>query len=151
MHELINMRTSLKIAVSVLTVLYGLVPLIADLNETHLFNPQWSAHARFHAVWFLAFAAGIAASALYLIWARNEVVLPTVFGIMFSAGFWVALVLASNYGGALVDDNGYSEKIMGVDGNVLVFSALTALFLALLVMSLLRRSGTEKAAARTEY
>ncbi|MEM9355469.1 MAG: DUF6640 family protein [Pseudomonadota bacterium] len=121
------MRTVLKILVSVATLFYGLVPAVADLNETHLLNPQWSAHARFHAAWFLAFTAGIAATALYLIWRRGEIILPILFGLLFALGFWIALIFRSAYGGALVDSNGYSQKIIGLDSNVFLFSVLSIL------------------------
>lgn len=128
-------KVFLKVAVSVLTVFYGLVPLIADLNETHLLNPLWSEHARFHGAWFLAFAAGIALTALFLIWARNEVRLPIVFGLIFCAGFWIAATFQSAYGGRLVDSNGFEQTILGFEANSFVFSVLSVLFIATLVFS----------------
>ncbi|MEL6574193.1 MAG: DUF6640 family protein, partial [Pseudomonadota bacterium] len=106
------MKLILKLAVTAITVFYGLVPAIADLNETHLFNPLWSDHARFHGAWFLAFTAGIAVIALFLIWVRDDVFLPIAFGLMFVAGFWVATVFGPAYGGALVDDNGYVQTVL---------------------------------------
>lgn len=130
------MRTGVKIFASVVTLFYGLVPAIADLNDTHLLNPQWSAHARFHTAWFLAFTAGIAAVALYLIWRRDEIVLPIQFGLLFCSGFWVALVFGSAYGGALVDTNGYSQQVMGLDSNVFLFSVMGVLLLVLLGIAL---------------
>ncbi|MEJ8562339.1 hypothetical protein QTO30_14635 [Yoonia sp. GPGPB17] len=125
----------LKIVVSLLTVFYGLVPAIADLNETHLLNPLWSEHARFHGAWFLAFAAGIALTALFLIWVRDQVVLPIVFGLLFAGGFWVATLFQSAYGGGLVDPNGFEQQIMGFESNLFLFSVVSVLFLAALGFS----------------
>lgn len=128
----VNIATSallLKIVVSLITVFYGLVPALADLNETHLFNPLWSEHARFHGAWFLAFTAGIAMTSLYLIWMKDQVFLPIVFGLMFAAGFWVATIFRSTYGGGLVDPNGHEHRILGIESNLFLFSAVTALLL----------------------
>lgn len=125
----------LKVVVSLLTVFYGLVPAVADLNETHLLNPMWSEHARFHGAWFLAFAGGIALTALFLIWVRNQVVLPVVFGLMFAGGFWVATVFQSAYGGGLVDPNGFEQRILGIESNLFLFSVVSVLFFAALGFS----------------
>ncbi|MEO0525479.1 MAG: DUF6640 family protein [Pseudomonadota bacterium] len=123
------LKTLLKIGVSAITVFYGLVPAIADLNETHLFNPLWSEHARLHGAWFLAFAAGIAMIALFLIWARDDVFLPITFGLMFVAGFWVATIFAPLYGAALVDENGYVQTVFGIESNMFLFSVVGGLLL----------------------
>lgn len=129
------MKLILKIAVTAITIFYGLVPAIADLNETHLFNPLWSEHARFHGAWFLAFAAGIALIALYLIWVRDDVFLPIAFGLIFVAGFWVATVFGPTYGGALVDENGYLQTVLGIESNMFLFSVVGALLLLMLVLA----------------
>ena len=117
-------KLTLKTDVSAITIFYGLVPAIADLNETHLFNPLWSAHARLHGAWFLAFAAGIALVALFLVWVRDEVFLPITFGVMFVSGFWVASVFGPAYGGALVDENGYVQTVFGIESNMFLFSVV---------------------------
>ncbi|MEL6646403.1 MAG: DUF6640 family protein [Pseudomonadota bacterium] len=130
------MQLILKIAVTAITVFYGLVPAIADLNETHLFNPLWSEHARFHGAWFLAFTAGIALIALFLIWVRDDVFLPIAFGMIFVAGFWVATVFGPTYGGALVDANGYAQTVLGLDSNMFLFSVVGVLLLILLALAI---------------
>ncbi|MEM6498337.1 MAG: DUF6640 family protein [Pseudomonadota bacterium] len=126
------MKLTLKIAVSVITIFYGLVPAIADLNETHLLNPLWSQHARFHGAWFLAFAAGVAGTALFLIWRRDEVFVPIVLGLMFAGGFWIATLFRSAYGGELVDTNGHAHTIAGIESNTFLFSVVGVLLLATL-------------------
>ncbi|MEL6737002.1 MAG: DUF6640 family protein [Pseudomonadota bacterium] len=127
-----TIKTALKIAVSGATVFYGFVPAFADLNETHLFNPLWSAHARFHGAWFLAFGAGVALISLYLLWWRDEVFVPIFLGLGFAVGFWIATVFSPAYGGALVDPNGHTHVIMGVEANVFLFSILSLFLIAAL-------------------
>lgn len=122
----------LKVFISVITVFYGLVPALADLNETHLLNPLWSEHARFHAAWFLAFGAGVAGTSLFLIWRRGEVFVPIVLGLMFAGGFWVATLFRESYGGALVDPNGHTHSIAGIESNMFLFSVVSLLLLSAL-------------------
>jgi len=129
------LKLALKAFVSLITIFYGLVPAIADLNETHLLNPLWSEHARFHAAWFLAFAAGVALTALYLVWWRDEVFVPIVLGLMFAAGFWIATLFGPVYGGGLVDPNGYVETIAGIESNLFLFSVVSALLLVALALA----------------
>src|SRR3954451_19657047 len=40
---------------------------LADWNRTHLFNPSWPPHARFHDAMTIALAAGLGGSALYFL------------------------------------------------------------------------------------
>ncbi|MEL6523058.1 MAG: DUF6640 family protein [Pseudomonadota bacterium] len=137
----------LKVFISAITVFYGLVPALADLNETHLFNPLWSEHARFHGAWFLAFGAGVASTALFLIWRRDEVFVPIALGLMFAGGFWVATLFRSAYGGALVDTNGHTHTIAGIESNTFLFSLVTVLLLAALgtALGLSRAASTNDA------
>lgn len=125
----------LKLSVSLITLFYGFVPAIADLNETHLFNPLWSEHARFHGAWFLAFAAGVSITALYMIWRKDEIFIPIVLGLMFAAGFWVATLFRSAYGGELVDSNGHTHTIAGIESNTFLFAVVSILLLAALVVA----------------
>lgn len=122
----------LKVFISAITIFYGLVPALADLNETHLFNPLWSEHARFHGAWFLAFGAGVAGTALFLIWRRNEVFVPIVLGLTFAGGFWIATLFRAAYGGALVDANGHTHTIAGIESNTFLFSVVSLLLLVAL-------------------
>ncbi len=127
-----TLQLALKIAVSALTIFYGFVPALADLNETHLLNPLWSAHARFHGAWFLAFSAGVALISLYLMWWRDDVFVPILLGLMFAVGFWIATVFGPACGGALVDPNGHIQTIAGIEANMFLFSVVTMLLIGAL-------------------
>ncbi|MEM6383812.1 MAG: DUF6640 family protein [Pseudomonadota bacterium] len=129
-------KLALKVFVSAITIFYGFIPALADLNETHLFNPLWSEHARFHTAWFLAFTAGVSSIALFLIWRRDEVFVPIALGMMFAAGFWVATLFRDGYGGALVDSNGHTHTIAGIESNMFLFSVVSILLVAALVAAI---------------
>ncbi|MEM7004731.1 MAG: DUF6640 family protein [Pseudomonadota bacterium] len=128
-----------KLALTAVTLIYGIVPAIADLNDTHLLNPDWSAHARLHGAWFLFFGASMAALSLYFVWIRDSLILPTVIGLAFISGFWLAVLTAPLYGGALVDSNGVETQILGLDANAFIFTFLTFILLLVLVYALRRQ------------
>ena len=136
-----NRLLAVRVIVTTVTLFYGIVPVVMDLNDTHLLNPGWSPHARLHGAWFLSFSAAMAGVALFLTWVRKEIMLPIVIGLMFVAGFWAATLMSSLYGGALADPDGYEQRILGVDSNVIVFSVTTAILLGSLF--LVRRWNTE--------
>jgi hypothetical protein len=57
-----------------LTFLLGVLPpinVIADWNQTHVFNPTWPPHARFHAAWGSVLAWSVVAIAIWLLWRRS--------------------------------------------------------------------------------
>ncbi|MEM8771357.1 MAG: DUF6640 family protein [Pseudomonadota bacterium] len=112
--------------------MYGVMPAIADINESHLLNPSWSAHARVHEAWLLSFGAAMAMLSLYLVWIRDALILPSVIGLSFVAGFWIAYLTAPLYGGALVDENGVETRILGLEANVFTFAVVTTVLLIVL-------------------
>ena len=123
----------IKLLLTAATLIYGVAPAIADLNETHLLNSHWSGHARLHGAWFLFFGWAMAMLSLYFTWACDELVLPSVIGLSFVAGFWVAYLPAPLYGGALVDEHGVETRVLGLESNVFIFSVITTVLLIVLI------------------
>jgi uncharacterized membrane protein len=46
--------------------------LVADLNRTHLFNPNWTPHSRFHSALWVGVNVLAGLGALYLVWGRHR-------------------------------------------------------------------------------
>jgi hypothetical protein len=42
-----------------------------DWNKTHLFNPEWHPHARFHEALFLAILCGVTVIGLWMMWRKS--------------------------------------------------------------------------------
>ena len=61
-----------KVLTSLCLVLAGIGPLLLDIGDTHLFNPNWDEHSRVHEVWRLATNSMIAFLGLYLIWKKKH-------------------------------------------------------------------------------
>ena len=138
-----------RILITIVTLLYGALPLLADLTETHVFHPDWTPHARFHMVWLLATLCSVALLALYLMWfsrtdASVRIRLAGVIGLCAMGGFFVAALTKDAYGGSLTDPVGGVPPLMGMDANLVVFLPI----LALLIVGLWvgnRRNPEEKA------
>ncbi len=123
-----------KILITVATLFYGLAPLVADLNDTHVFHPGWTPHARLHMVWLLGTNSSIALLSLYLLWARSQVVLSAVLGVCVMLGFWIAVLSRQTYGGALNDVGGITTTILGIEANALAFSFVVILLIVGIVL-----------------
>jgi hypothetical protein len=125
---------SSKILITLATLLYGIAPLIADLNTTHVLHPEWTPHSRLHMVWLLGTNTSIAALALWLLWVRKELVLSAVLGLCVMTGFWIAVATRRLYGGTLADMGGIETRMLGFDGNSLLFGLIVVMLTAALVL-----------------
>jgi uncharacterized protein DUF6640 len=67
-----NRRTLGKSILSFVLVAGAVVATAVDWNTTHLFNPEWHPHARFHDALFLLFLDGMSLVALWLLWRQSK-------------------------------------------------------------------------------
>jgi hypothetical protein len=125
-------------------------PIVRDINATHALNPDWVGHARLHLIWLLAFMGLSGVVNLHLIWLRRPFDVRNLW-LSFAwqacnlGGFWIAVVLAPAYGGAVTmpDTHVY---IFGFDENVVAFTILSTLLLAA-GAALLRTTAVREAGA----
>ena len=101
-----------RILLTLVTIGYGFITVLADFNKTHATNPKWTPHARFHVVWQISSYVGFGLMALALIWwpgpyALERLDLAAIMGAIVYAAFFVAVFAMPIYGGAAYDDNGY--------------------------------------------
>jgi hypothetical protein len=93
------MRRISRILLSVVLVSTAVVSVAVDWNVTHLFNPEWHPHAKFHDAVMLWLLCGMSIMALWLLWRRSPepdigytvaMLVPVIF---WSAFFFVTLVI----------------------------------------------------------
>ena len=112
----------------VAAAIYGIVPPVVDLTETHAFHPAWPPHARLHMVWLLGTNSILAAIVAWLVLAGEagqrdtRLRFASLLGVAALGGFFVATLTQSAYGGALHDPTGGVRLIFGLDGNLLAFT-----------------------------
>jgi hypothetical protein len=73
---------------SFVAVFWAIGGFWADFNQTHVFNPAWLPHARFHAAFDLVFTIGVAAIAVRLVWS-NQLLMGAFLASLYPASFFV--------------------------------------------------------------
>jgi hypothetical protein len=134
-------RTPAVVAAQVVLTLTGFEffgPIVRDFNATHVLNPSWVGHARLHLVWLLGFMLLSGLANLYLVWLRRPFELRNLWlsvgwQCCNLGGFWIACLLAPTYGG-LITVPGEHIKVFGMDENVFVFSVLSLLMAAAVLL-----------------
>jgi len=131
-----------RVLITLATIGYGYITVLADFNRTHATNPRWTPHARFHLVWQISSYVGIGSMALALIWvpgpyATARLYLAAIFAAIVYGAFFVALFSMRLYGGATYDDNGYRPfaaplpiVVRQWDVNITAFSCLAMVLIA---------------------
>jgi hypothetical protein len=70
--------------VAVMTVTGG---FMADWNRTHLFNPEWTPHAKFHDAWTILLGLGLGGTSLRALWKEEP---DADLAVLLPALFWAA-------------------------------------------------------------
>ena len=91
-----------KLLTSLCLILAGMGPLLLDMGDTHLFNPNWDEHSRVHEVWRLATNVMIAFLGLYLIWKKNMHSIASLLSLCMILGFMISVITMPFYNGLAV-------------------------------------------------
>ena len=130
-----------RLLITVITVGYGFVTVLADFNKTHATNPEWTPHARFHVVWQITSYVGFGLLALALAWTPGpayvaRLYLACLFAAIVYGAFFVAILAMPLYDGRAYDRNGYLPFTVRVgrprffDVNVTAFTILVLVLMA---------------------
>ena len=120
-----------RVLMSLATLVYGLIPPVVDLTETHVFHPDWTPHSRMHMVWLLVTNSSLAALALNYLWRSVDaagVRMAGILGLCVYGGFMVSAAAIPLYGGALSDRGGV-PPVFGIDANIVTFTLALLLLL----------------------
>ena len=107
-------------------------PIVADWNDSHIFNQRWPSHARFHGVVSLGTAAALSAYGVWRLWAPS----PDR-----GAGRDIAAAVPLAYWGsffpaALVKGTGAEDpphllpRVVGIPINMVIAATISALTLS---------------------
>ena len=116
-----------KIAIIFSVFLYAIVVPFLDINETHVWNPDWTPHVRIHEVWQLITNSSIGVLCLWLVWYKKEVQLSTLLSLIVTGGFLLAFLLKDEYGGSMKYLDGSEKTLLGINIGVLGFGIAFAL------------------------
>ena len=133
MESILDHNLLARVLLTMVSAGYGLGLVLADVNNTHVTNPLWTPHARFHCVWQVASYCGLALVALGLIWlpgpmATARLYLAGGLGAIVFLSFLLAYATMQMYGGANHDVNGHLPKPVRLFGGIVRFDANTTVF-----------------------
>lgn len=123
-----------KATISTVCLVIGVgVPLL-EVNATHLFNPQWPAHARLHEAWQLLSNCGLALLCLWLTWRARDEQLAGAVMFVITAGFLAAYLASGLYGGSMQHTDGTELAVEGVNVAVMLMLVATGALIAVLCL-----------------
>ncbi|MGP8002130.1 MAG: DUF6640 family protein [Streptosporangiaceae bacterium] len=105
-----------------------LAPLAADWNDSHIFNPDWPGHARFHGVTALAMTTTLASANIWSVWTgRDDQPAARFFAAAVPLAYWAPFFPAALVRGTTVDDPPHPvARVGGVPVSLLGAAATSA-------------------------
>ena len=121
-----------RLTLSVIGVGTIVSPFLADWNSTHIYNPLWPPHAKFHNAQTMTFAVLLGLAALWFAWLRGTDLRARLLASwLFTALYWLSQPLAFLFPGvAWTDPNllapGHTlhEFPLQLKGDVILFGLL---------------------------
>jgi hypothetical protein len=146
------MKLAARLLVSAVAVVTAISPFLADYNNTHMFNPAWPPHAKFHDAMTTQLGALLGVSALYLVWrrSRGEAADRASFtaGVVAAALYWLALGGANFFPNTAYVDPEFAADLPLVAGVLPPQVVLGAALLAMLAAATLLRRLDDRATRR---
>jgi H+/Cl- antiporter ClcA len=98
-----------RLTISFIAIFTSLSPFLADFNETHVFNPLWPPHAKFHNGQTMTLGLICGIISIYFLWLRKvSTDLENLkMSCLFAALYWLAMAPAILYPGAAFADPEY--------------------------------------------
>ncbi|PRP79946.1 hypothetical protein PROFUN_05922 [Planoprotostelium fungivorum] len=98
-----------QIILTLVSLLTGIGPFIADFNKTHVYNPRWPPHAKFHNGQTMSLGLLLGLLTLYYTWRLPSDGSVSSIDSLFTAAitgsiYWLAGMSASFYPGSLAID-----------------------------------------------
>ena len=125
-----------KLLITFCIAIYLIGVPILEINDTHVFNPDWTPHARIHEVWQLITNSMIGILCLWLVWIRQQLVLASLLSMIVTGGFMLAFIMKDLYGGSMKYLDGTENTLFDINIGVLGFGLALILLLAVLVSAL---------------
>lgn len=116
-------------------MLYAVAVPILEINQTHVFNPDWTPHAKIHEVWQLITNSGIGLLCLWLVWVKKEVKITAVLSLLITGGFLIAFILKDFYGGSMKYLDGSEKTLLGINIGILGFGIASMVLLISLALN----------------
>lgn len=124
--------TGPRVLASAVALLTIVLPFLADWNATHLYNPAWSGHAKFHSAHTMALGGALGLLGLVWLWQAGRFTA----GLAVLAIYWLTQASALAFPGTSVIDPEFADRLPRIGGVTLNQAWGDALFVGLLALSL---------------
>ena len=121
-------------------LLYAIVVPILEINETHVFNRDWTPHVRIHEVWQLITNSSIGVFSLWLVWFKNNTKTSAMLSLFITGGFLLAYSLQNFYGGSMKYLDGSEKTFLGINVGLLGFGLAFILLLKVLLKNIIYKT-----------
>ena len=118
-----------KIAITFSVIVYAIIVPVLEVNETHIWNSDWTPHVRIHEVWQLITNSSIGILCLWLVWYKKEYRLSTLLSLIVMGGFLLAFFLKDGYGGSMKYVDGSEKTFLGINIGILGFGVAFVLLI----------------------
>jgi len=132
----VQLGQSLFLSLGVLA--FGLGVPILEINDSHVFNSDWTPHALIHEVWQLITNSTLALVCLWLVWIRRETQAAAALGLIVTGSFLIAFSLQDLYGGSMKYLDGSEKTVLGINIGVVGFGVAFTVFMVCLLNDFLR-------------
>jgi hypothetical protein len=105
----------LKILTICSAIVFVVVVPFLEVGPSHVFNPDWPAHAKLHEVWQLTTNALLSMFAVWLCLREKQAVIAGTIAMMICVGFVFAFVTQASYGGSMKHSDGSELLVLGIN------------------------------------
>jgi hypothetical protein len=122
-----------RLLISLVAVFTALSPYLADWNVTHIYNPAWTPHAKFHNAQTMVLGAMLGLLSVYCLWFRKGITEKQKLNeaTVLASLYWLAQLPAVFFPGTALTDPGINSIkmpiILGVEFNQLALD-ITVIF-----------------------
>lgn len=122
-----------RIIISFIGLFTLISPCLADWNITHIYNPTWPPHAKFHNAQTMVLGAFLGTLTLYSLWLRKNIVEKQRLkeATLLASLYWLAQLPAMLFPGTKLTDPGVNHVkmpvIYGVEFNQLTMNVTVLL------------------------
>ncbi len=131
-----------KLLITFCIAFYAMGVPILEINESHVFNPNWTPHVRIHEVWQLITNSSIGLLCLWLLWIKHQIVISAVLSILVTGGFIAAFLIKDLYGGSMKYLDGSEKTVLDINIGVLGFGLALILLVSVIMLELYRSKKT---------
>ena len=119
--------------VTFIAVVTGGAAYLADWNVTHIHNPRWPPHAKFHNAQTMLLGTALGALALYLLWAkRKERTDSFGLAVTVTSIYWFTQIGSLFFPGTALVDPEFIDRVPQIKGFTVNQLGIDAVLLALL-------------------